>query len=103
MGAVTFERVAGGPNAEEAFRRAVEEAERFNGIGGYTGTIAEKSSYTVIDDEALSGLSREERMQYARDLISEADPRVDAKWGPAGAIKLEDGGEEWLFFGWASS
>ena len=43
MGAVTFEVLAFGKTADDAFRNAVEDAKDMHGHGGYTGTIAEKS------------------------------------------------------------
>jgi hypothetical protein len=39
-------------------------------------------------------------MIYARELIDQSDARIDDKWGPAGAFDL--GGNNYLFFGWAS-
>lgn len=118
MGAVNFETKSFGKTPEEAFKKAVEEAKRMHGSRGYTGTIAEKSSFTKID--VPKGKTR---IKYVRDMV---DPRndevdgtkVDDKWGPAGAIKLRgktarnyrkrydlEGkhGDVWLFFGWASS
>ena len=40
-------------------------------------------------------------LHSARKLVDDGDPRIAEKWGPAGAIKLEEG--KWLFFGTASS
>lgn len=115
MGAEVFYTYAFGSDADEAFRSAVEHAEYMNGHGGYTGTIAEKSSYTVIPESEHKG---RQKMNVARELIDERDERVDDKWGPAGAIncsgtkvarqyrkrnRLEGKhGDVWLFFGWAS-
>lgn len=107
MGAVTFETRATGPTARDAFSEAREAALYNYGHAGYTGTLAEKESHIRIDDSELEGLSPTERVEYARDLIDAADPRIDSKWGPAGAILLNDDADpherEWLFFGWASS
>jgi len=96
MGAETFFAKAGGPSAREAFREAVEDAKYEHGHGGYSGTIAEKHDFTMI--EVPEG---KDPWDYADDLLDEGDHRVDDKWGPAGCIKLKDG--VWLFFGWASS
>lgn len=46
MGATNFEVIATGKTAREAFLSAVDDARYWNGHGGYTGTIAEKSGFT---------------------------------------------------------
>lgn len=103
MGASTFFTVESGTDAADAFRRARDHAEWQHGHGGYTGTIAEKDEYVVIKDQA-TGL---DAIALAEKLIEDDDKRITAKWGPAGAIKMDDAQEgrpeRWLFFGWASS
>ena len=128
MGGTTFFTHGEGKTPEEAFKAARDKALYDYGHRGYTGTIAEKTSFVVIKDTLedvkkrvtqrlsqardsweKSGLERllksMERIkaphaQVAEALIELCDPRVDDKWGPAGCIKLE--GEKYLFFGWAS-
>lgn len=106
MGANTFMTMGAGKTAAEAFRAAVEQAQYENGHGGYTGTIAEKRSFTVIQLRSLQGLGTPElaakaAREYASKLLDEGDGRIDDKWGPAGCIRVD--AEKWLFFGWASS
>ncbi len=100
MGATDFYTVGEGTTIDAAFRNAVEEAEYQTGHGSYSGTISEKSGegFVLIPDSEWKGKNP---MQYARKLVDEGDPRIADKWGPAGAIKLEEG--RWLFFGMASS
>lgn len=98
MGACTFSTVGKGKTADKAFAAAVAQARHEHGHGGYTGTIAEKYGYVLIEPPA--GQSRDERKRFAWDLIDAGDRRVDDKWGPAGCIPL--GNDEWFFFGWAS-
>lgn len=100
MGACSFFAEGRGKNAKEAFRAAVEEAEYDYGHAGYTGTIAEKDSYVMIDLPA--GIEPED---YADMLIQKQDARIDSKWGPAGCLLVKEGEREntYLFFGWASS
>lgn len=113
MGSDTFYTRAVGANAKEAFAAAVEDAKYMNGHGGYTGTIAEKRSFVVIDRKPVP---IDTARMIANDLIERGDPRIDDKWGDAGCIELlpdpkaEDravrGGKkmrEFFFFGWASS
>lgn len=96
MGACTFRKIAIGKTAKEAFGNAVDDARYEHGHGGYTGTIAEKHSFTMITCPADV-----EPAAYADQLIENGDRRIEDKWGPAGCIKLD--GDRYLFFGWASS
>ena len=96
MGAQEFMVTATGASAQEAFVNAKDEAYYQHGHGGYTGSIAEKNSFTVITTP--EGVKPE---QFADQLLYEGDPRIDDKWGPAGCIKI--GEEQYLFFGIASS
>lgn len=94
MGATWFESVSDHDNVAKAFKEARQAALWDYGHAGYTGTIAEKSKYTVIDLNPHDINDIEEFAWQMND-----DPRVSDKWGPAGAIKLKKG---WYFFGWAS-
>lgn len=95
MGAESFRQKAEGATAAIAFRDAVRTAQYECGYGGYTGTIAEKDSFLVIDVPA----GQDPRV-FAESLMREDDERIQDKWGPAGCVAL--GPNEWLFFGWAS-
>ena len=102
MDANTFETLSSGKSAKEAFNAACDQARYEDGHGGYTGTIAEKHEFTMIDTVA----SVVEASKLADKFINEGDPRVDDKWGPAGCIKITGKAGEtpkFLFFGWASS
>lgn len=101
MGAVAFFATATGPNLETAFNTAREEAQWEHGHGGYTGTVAEKYEVTLLDEPRRS---EKDAMARAEDLIGVGDPRIDDKWGPAGALPIttDSGHEGWLFFGFAS-
>jgi hypothetical protein len=95
MGGETFYTIDNGKNAQEAFNNAVNQALYDYGHAGYTGTIAEKNSFVVID--VPEGM---EPRDYAHHLIDKSDPRIDDKWGDAGCFDLGNG--EYFFFGWAS-
>lgn len=96
MGANTFHEVAEGKTAKDAFYDAVRQAQYDYGHAGYTGTIAEKDSFKMI--ECPEGA---DPYKHADELIEKDDLRIRDKWGPAGCIALGEG--KWLFFGWASS
>lgn len=98
MGAEQFECTSNLPSIEDAFRACVDQACYDYGHGGYTGTIAEKNEYVVIQKAPLP---LNEARDLAGSLLVKGDPRIDDKWGPAGAIPLLPTG--WFFFGWASS
>lgn len=106
MGADLFITRVTGYSAQEAFNAAVEQAAYDHGHAGYTGTIAEKSSFVMIpfpsgDQRTISVKDEVEK------LIDAQDPRIDDKWGPAGCFDLgpvDDGKRhQYVFFGWASS
>jgi hypothetical protein len=107
MGGCTFSTFGRGKTARDAFEQTVAEARFTYGHGGYTGTIAEKTKFTLIPKPAeIRDIQDRKELcraanEYARHLIDECDPRVDHTWGPAGCIDLGEG--EYLFFGWASS
>ncbi len=95
MGATTFETMVNGKTPKEAFVRAREQAVWDHGHSGYTGTIAEKQNFVLIDVP-----KGEDPVTFAEKLVNTCDKRVTDKWGPAGCVKVEDG--KWLFFGWTS-
>lgn len=101
MGAERFCVEARGKTAQEAFSESVREARYEHGNRGYTGTIAEKSSFAEValpftPDNSAEG--RKVVLNYVNDLCSD---KFADKWGPAGCVQLSD--DLFLFFGWASS
>ena len=120
MGATEFTTIGHGSTVSKAFKNAVEDALYDWGHGGYTGTIAEKDSFIVIEDtpeQILQEMEDRDRNKYTKLLTSKSpnarasymaealfeidDERIMSKWGPAGAIYVED--DIWLFFGYAST
>jgi hypothetical protein len=114
MGATDFgTTIAVKGGAGDAFRAAQDRARYESGHRGYTGTIAEKHDFTMIECKP-----RQNPYNLARKLINDQDPRVDDKWGPAGCIELTGKWRKalverhglkgkrdiraFLFFGWAS-
>ena len=96
MGADTFIQKSSGKTAKEAFIEAQRQASYEHGHGGYTGSIAEKQS--IVNIQLPKG---KDAIDYAYELINNGDERIEDKWGPAGCIHIE--GDNYLFFGWASS
>lgn len=96
MGATEFSCRAKGKTAAEAFNAAVEEAQYQDGHGGYTGTIAEKPGFRMIEvpDHATAE-------EHVDDCFNDDNHWIQDKWGDAGCVDLEDG--SYVFFGWASS
>lgn len=116
MGAETFfvRKIGQYKDANEAFREAVDDAQYEHGHGGYTGTIAEKSGFQMVEVPP-----RKDPSAFA-DFCFENDEGKfwEDKWGPAACIEVKGTwlqkmrGERWkgkrnfkcfYFFGWASS
>jgi len=94
MGATTFVSKRHAPTAQEAFDGLVADALAALGDEGYTGSIAEKSSFRTIE------CPRHLNVRSAINCMLDDDGHwVSDKWGPAGHI-IEDGTH--IFFGWAS-
>jgi len=106
MGAAWFTTYTVGHNPTVNFREAVADARYEHGGGGFTGTIAEKSTYVVITGRPVSPA---EAGEIAAELVDAEDERVVDSWGPAGAIPVKQPGGDpradvpdgWLFVGWA--
>ncbi|MEU0770619.1 hypothetical protein [Streptomyces albogriseolus] len=90
MGASPFITIAHSEDRDEAFRTA-QDADRFE--YGFGNGADAKDRCVVIDGPRTEA----EAAEAANKLLSAGDPRVDDKWGPAGAIAIDGG---WLFFGW---
>jgi hypothetical protein len=102
MGAESFETIAKGRTAKEAFDTAKAEARHWHGHGGYTGTIAEKPGFrSITPPRGVDLKDRVARRVWIDSLYSERNHWLNNKWGDCACIHL--GGEEYLFFGWASS
>lgn len=105
MGAEFFIRRGTGHSAETVFKELKSQAQYDHGHSGYTGTIAEKDSFIMLESPVIKaayntvgdwiGVSAYIEDEYWND------DKIRDKWGPAGCIQLSE--KEWVFFGWASS
>ena len=116
MGGTTFETFQPGKLVDAAFQDAQKHARYTYGHGGYTGTIAEKDGYRIINLDTWNlhvnneaGMPYQKALSFARQLVDQRDSRIDDKWGPAGALRVKQRASKnqprmdgWLFFGWAS-
>jgi hypothetical protein len=103
MGANEFTCRATGKTANDAFAAAKEEARYESGHGGYSGTVAEKSSFKMAHLRA-----GETPSQAVDRYLEDGDSFVQDKWGPAGCLEVgpdpkEPGKKVYVFFGFASS
>jgi hypothetical protein len=99
MGGEWFETESEGETVQDAFNKAVEQAEYDHGHSGYTGTIAEKPDFILIPASEYVG--RDPR-DFVKHLIDTRDEKwIRGKWEEATAIQT--GPNKWLFFGVASS
>lgn len=83
MSASFFSTITRKSDPAEAFEAAVAEAFWAQPPGGYTGTVADKESYVIMQTAPLRATDAQVR---AREL--DEDPRIEDKWGPAGAIAV---------------
>lgn len=109
MGAAEFSEILVGKDLSKLFSEAVDQAQYEHGLGGYTGTIAEKHGY--VDCGALPprlsvsslmnliweyqewGWREEPRganpvPESWRDFVKRVAEIYDDKWGPAAAIEI---------------
>lgn len=110
MGAIQFSTVQSARTAEEAFRKAQQEAEREYGQDLYNGTIS-----TVVSFDPV-GICRDIRkLPQTVDRLLERDRRQEfrrfEKWGccavlmvtgPEAENRCCPGEKLWCFFGWAA-
>lgn len=100
MGAREFQITASGTTPQQAFTNAVKQCLYSHGHDGYTGTIAEKQSFSMASSTPLSE-------SEAQTLIDETiDTTYTDKWGPAGCIQINTYNTEvntYIFYGWAPS
>ena len=107
MGAEHFDTTIPNPDPNLAFNMAVEAALWDYGHAGYTGTIAEKTSFVTFTppeghsaDEAIAALEAFGNVAAPSWIPSNIVEAYDDKWGPAVAVPYAGG---WRFIGWASS
>lgn len=116
MGAVGFEQRAQGHSAADAFAQARTQAQYDHGHSGYTGTIAEKHEFEIV--EVPAGYDPEDFVDMVQRAVWYVDDRKNLfecvgkneterlmdlafdKWGPAIAVQISSG--NWVFFGSAS-
>jgi len=99
MGAQDFQIYATESTSKKAFKKAVEESLYSYGHGGYTGTIAEKSTFTMA---SLTVLPEEKAHQLINATVNTT---YGDKWGPAGCIQIQTADKQlntYIFYGWAS-
>jgi hypothetical protein len=79
-GASEFEDYINNPQPNQAFDRARDDARHESGSGGYSGTIAEKSSFKI---RQLEPMTREQARKFIEQDIEKND-----KYGPAFAVAI---------------
>lgn len=126
MGALRFLTVGRGNTAEQAFWREVMAAIAAHGNDGYTGTVAEKWEFVVLEGSRKArsiDLARwaldfswldpiEDMPSDLRPLVQSISEQIEDKWGPAAVMALPPeecaghaplkGEKLFLVFGWAS-
>jgi len=104
MGGTNFTHVVAGKTADDAFRKAQQDAEYDYGHSGYTGTVAEKPGFRLIEgpvkcraksDDLVNWIAESECNENApaipkqhRLWASKHVKQYTDKWGAALAIEL---------------
>ena len=101
MGATEFSIEVCADRPAEAFRTAQIIARYEHGHAGYTGTIAEKDKFRMIN----LPLSFTEMCPYsfADECMLDDSHFCQDKWGPAACIQTNANPNVYLFFGFAPS
>jgi hypothetical protein len=102
MGATDFVDSVSAATATLAFERLVREARYQHGHGGYTGTIAEKAEFRIVEPRA-----GETPGACVDRCLSDSDHWVADKFGPAACLDTgpdpkTPGHRVFVFFGVAS-
>lgn len=114
MGGEYFERRRNAKTAQEAFDALVVDARHLHGHGGYSGTIAEKDSFEMIERETIKAQRPDGGEVGVLEPVEQFLTRVHRianemdKWGPAACADLGPDPKDpscriWFFCGWASS
>ncbi|MFD3511978.1 hypothetical protein [Streptomyces sp. NPDC058657] len=99
MGTTKFFTVGTGPDLQSAFDTAHDLAVKRRWRRA-PGRLATKTEAVLMDPEPHTYPSA---LRRANELLNAFDPRIEDKWGPAGALEYtaEAGTRAWLFFGYA--
>ena len=103
MGADEFYNKKSAKTAAEAFKALVDEALYKEGHDGYTGTIAEKGDFRMVEPHI-----GESPKECVRRLLEDESHWSQDKFGPAACIdagpsQKVPGNRLFMFFGWAAS
>lgn len=80
MGATDFQTTSTGKTVGEAFRSAQEDARYAHGHAGYTGTIAEKSDYSLFTVPPRTSIDKLVGWVYRCDELGLGYPEDDTWW-----------------------
>ncbi|MFF0742134.1 hypothetical protein ACFYVL_17225 [Streptomyces sp. NPDC004111] len=99
MGTTKFFTVGDGPDLPSAFTTARDLAAQRRWRRA-PGRLATKSEAVLIEPEVRTYTAA---LRRAEELLNAFDPRIEDKWGPAGALEYTAEGttRSWLFFGYA--
>jgi hypothetical protein len=100
MGASAFKTIANGKTAADAFGTARSDALYMEGHGGYTGTIAEKSGFTMR--RSGIAMTRPQALAFAEDDIQSNEKQADAYCVAICADSDPKVITSYLFYGYAS-
>lgn len=90
MGSTTFNQISRITDPQEAFRISRQEAAHEFGAGGYSGSLAEKHSFVIVNHKPLPlALAQDLAAQISTDPEHPDYNKISDKWGPAGAMAVD--------------
>jgi hypothetical protein len=99
MPSKTFIAIAEAEKADEAFTKAVNGAKEEFGDGGKTGTIADKKSFVILQDEPFPTNEAVRNAVYG--ILELGDEELEKPGAPAGCFPFKFLGRgQFMFFGW---
>jgi hypothetical protein len=96
----TFIAIAEASTADEAFTKAVANAREEFGDAGKTGTIADKKSFVIMQEEPFPTNEAVRSTVYA--LLEAGDEELEKPGAAAGCLPFRFLGRlQWIFYGWS--
>lgn len=96
----TFIAISSGSSADEAFIEAKKDAKEYGDKEGEYGTVADKGSFIIIQEEPLPTNEAARNMVYG--IFEVGDERLEKNNAPAGCYLFKFMGKDlFMFFGWS--
>ena len=97
-----FIAISAGSTADEAFIQAKKDAIEFGEKDGEHGSVAEKKSFIILQEEPFPTNEAVRNLVYG--IFEVGDERLEKPDAPAGCYPFKFLGRDlWMFFGWSDA